>query len=175
MRTLRGLIIALAFVLIGLIALLTGCSTQDNDENRNPNNNINNNTNTVIEYTVEEPFTFNNLETTFHSNISWERITLPGENENQYVVVMPITVTNIGNIPNTINMIFYSIYGPNETEVDSLAMFFPNNNIEYAGHIEPGETIQSNIHFLFDGNGEYTILFNDYFFERIWVVFQIEK
>ena len=186
-----GLIIL--FAIIGIvIAALIGCiiyfATRSSSNEDNDNHNDSSKTNIIDDTSdseskqnyeknpkLNEMFVFDDLEITLGSDISFTKIKNKySENNGKDVVKMPITVKNIKNETHGLNMFYYNIYGSQGTEADNVASYFDKDSIDYAGDLRPGSTYTKYLYFIYDGNGEYAIEFDDWE-NKITIEFSIEK
>ncbi len=186
-----GLIIL--FVIIGIvIAALIGCiiyfATRSSSNEDNDNHNNSSKTNIIDDTSdsgnkqnykknpkLNEVFVFDDLEITLGSDISFTKLkNRYSENNGKDVVKMPITVKNIKNETHGLNMFYYNIYGSQGTEVDNVASYFDEDSIEYAGDLRPGSSYTKYLYFIYDGDGNYAIEFNN-FSSKKTVEFNIKK
>lgn len=89
--------------------------------------------------------------------------------ENQYsdhngasVVAIPITVVNNSDETKGLNMFYFKVFGSNGTELDTISTYFTESDIEWAGEARSGATMESTMHILYDGDGEYVIEFDNF-------------
>jgi len=113
----------------------------------------------MITVSYGESFIFDDMEITFQNEISWHTI------ENQYsdingaeTFAVAITVTNKKNEANYLKISEFRQYDPNGELQDPMALL---NDLSWASELNSGETLEAQIQFIYEGNGEYTIMFND--------------
>lgn len=118
----------------------------------------------VIE--ANTPFTFDNLEITLSDKVSYTTVNNQfSEYNNKKVIKLPITLKNIGDSKNNLNMFYYEVYGPKEdSKLNTVSAYFSNDNkeIDFGSNILPGKTVKRNMYFLYEGNGTYTFFFDNY-------------
>lgn len=185
---------------IGIITIgLTGCSSNKttNDSNNNSNNYNNSSTtnnpnssdnsdnsnngslnisNTIKnnKYELGETFTFDNLELTFDTTYSFTTIKNKySEYNGQSVIRLGVNVKNISSEKNHLNMFYYDLFGSQGTQLDSISSYF-DDPIDYAGDLKPGAAYKSYFYILYDGDGKYSIDFDNYS-QEISVEFNINK
>lgn len=181
----------LSFILIGIIVIgLTGCGDGNSSNsgspfnkestNNNSNSNSNSNSNGNVKSKSKNPglgdtFEFDGLEFTFDSTYSF--VTL----ENRYserngatVIKLGVTVKNISEEKNKLNMFYYDLFGSKGVELDSVSAYFRDDVIDFAGDLKPGASYEAYFYILYDGDGEYSIDF-DNFREEVSVEFNISK
>lgn len=130
--------------------------------------------------TVAEKITFGStittqgLELKFGDSYSFDTI------ENQFsdyngntVIVLPVNVKNISNESNHLNSFYYKIFGSKGTELGGVSSYF-DDDVDYAGDLRPGASYDSNFHLLYDGNGFYYLVFDD-FNTTVEAEFEINK
>ena len=186
----------LSILLVGIIAIgLTGCdndNSANNNSNRNSNENYNNtstsnnsknsssdsstNTNTTQnnKYGLGDTFVFDGLELTFDTTYSFEII------ENEYseyngksVIKLGVNVKNVSSQKNSLNMFYYELFGSQGIELDSITAYF-DDTIDYAGDLKPDASYKSYFYILYDGDGKYSIDFDNYS-QEISVEFNVTK
>ena len=126
------------------------------------------------EYALGDTFEFDNLKITLGQDYSFDVV----DNEysdyhNQTVVRLPITIKNEGTQTDGLNMFYYDVYGSEGTEVETLNLYF-EDNVDSAGELRPGAEYTKYLYFQYDGNGSYSIEFDDYYTE-IEVTFDIQR
>lgn len=149
-------------------------TTSNNNNSTNSNNNNNSSSSKKDHYSFNETFEFDDLEITIGNQYSFTTVSNQYSEHNQKSVVkLPITVKNISNDTHGLNMFYYNVYGSNGTETDTVSSYF-DDNIDFAGDLRSGASYTKYLHFLYDGNGTYTIEFKNWT-EKITVEFQIQK
>ena len=93
--------------------------------------------------------------------------------DGKTVVKLPITVKNIKDETHSLNMFYYSIFGTEGIELDSLSAFF-DDAVDYAGDLKNGGSYTKYLYFLYDGDGEYSIEFDNYS-SKVIVEFDVKK
>ena len=125
-------------------------------------------------YSFNEKFKFDDLEIKIGSNYSFDTVKNSfSEYNNKRVVKLPVTVKNLSTETHNLNMFFYSIFGSKGTEMDSLGAYF-DNDVNFAGKLRSGASYTKYMYFLYDGNGKYTIEFDNYS-EKITVELDIKR
>lgn len=185
-------IILIAVIVISIIAFIISLSsgtTEDKTNNSNANNtntntSANNNTNTNSNnsqnsnkkkaYGLNETFTFDDLEITLGSDISYATVDNQfSEHNGKSVVKIPVTIKNLKDETHSLNMFYYKGFGSNGTELDILGYYF-DNSIEEAGELRSGASYTKYFYLLYDGNGTYAIEFSSWT-KKITVEFEINK
>ena len=125
-------------------------------------------------YGLGETFKFSDLEITIGSNYSFTKVDNKYSDKNgKTVVKMPITVKNVKDENNHLNMFYYKVFGSAGTEVDTAGSYF-KDPVDYAGDLRPGASCTKYLYFIYDGDGEYAIEFDNYS-QKLEVVFEIKK
>lgn len=175
-------------LLVGIIATgITGCRNSndlnDNYNNSSTNNNSNNSTNISVnnpttnkinKYSLGDTFVFDGLEFTFDTTYSFVTI------ENRYseyngrsVIKLGVNVKNISSEKNHLNMFYYDLFGSKGTELNGVSSYF-DNNIDYAGDLKPNASYKTYFYILYDGDGKYSIDFDNYS-QEVSLEFDITK
>lgn len=103
-----------------------------------------------LEITVSDTYTFDTIDNSF------------SEYNGRTVIVIPVTVKNIDDEENGLNMFYYNFYSPSGTRLNSVSSYFYDNSIDFADDLQPNESYTKNFYVLYDGDGTYTIEFNNY-------------
>ena len=82
-------------------------------------------------------------------------------------------VKNVSSEKHKLNMFYYDVFGSQGVELASVSAYF-DNAIDYAGELKPSASYKSNFYFLYDGDGKYSIDFDNYD-EKLSVEFDITK
>lgn len=174
------ILIAVLIIIIFLGIISNNDDSSDNSLSKTNSSDNSNGSQTSVTsnkktYNLDETFSFDGLDITIGSNYSFTI------NDNRYsdeyqktVVKLPINVKNTTSETHGLNMFYYNIYGSNGTEVDNQSSYFDNDCIEYAGDLRSGASYDKFIYFIYDGDGKYTIEF-DNFSDKIIVEFDIKK
>jgi hypothetical protein len=109
---------------------------------------------------------FDGLELTFGEYSFTEIDNMYSEYDKQKVVKIPVTVKNISDSPNSLNMFYYNLYGTSGTESANIGYYFSDDVME-GGNILSGKSYTRYFHILYDGDGVYTIAFDNYRDEKI--------
>lgn len=127
--------------------------------------------------TFNDTFMFNDLEITFKPDIVFFTIRqITSTLDGATIIIVPITVKNTRAEGYMLSSTFYTIYNPNKKvspHQGVISTFFYDDNIGYKW-IAPGETTNSFMHILYEGDGDYCIEF-DLFGEMTEVILPIEK
>ena len=108
---------------------------------------------------IEETFEFDNLEITIKKDYL---ITILENKFSSFngkeVIVIPVIIKNISDVDNSLNLYHYTIYGPNDNELDEPAAYF-DNALFYENDLKPNESHMKYIYVLYDKDGTYKIKF----------------
>lgn len=125
-------------------------------------------------YGLGDTITFDGLELTFDSTYSFATL------ENRYsdyngnsVIKLGVNVKNVSSETHSLNMFYYELFGSLGTQLDSVASYF-DDSIDFAGKLRPSASYKSYFYILYDGNGNYSIDF-DNFSQQISVEFKVTK
>ena len=172
----------LSFVLVGVALLsMVGCGSEivnntssNSSSNNTSGNSIDNLLTTNKKYTLGDTFTFDGLELTLDSNYSFTTIkNRYSEHNGKSVIKLGVNVKNVSSEKHKLNMFYYDVFGSQGVELASVSAYF-DNAIDYAGELKPSASYKSNFYFLYDGDGKYSIDFDNYD-EELSVEFDITK
>ena len=106
------------------------------------------NNDTISTQDTKEKFVFDELEITIGNKITYEILDKDfDKDKGKDVVKVPINV-------------YYSVKSPKNNKLSSKAESF-NDSIDFADDLSYNESYTKYIYFLYDGNGMYTIQFNN--------------
>lgn len=182
----KKIILSFLFTIVALFGM-TGCES-DSVQNATNGNGYNNSSNDNKESDVKitepansskthklgETFTFDDLELTLDTTYSF--VTLKNrysEHNGKSVIKLGVTVKNLASEKNHLNMYYFDLFGSQGTELDGVAAYF-DNTIDYAGDLKPGASYKTYFYILYDGDGKYSIDFDNYS-EETSVEFDIKK
>lgn len=117
---------------------------------------------TKEEYTFGSSFEFDDLEITLGSNFSM--ITLDNQLsdlDGNNVIKLPIKVKNLSDETHGLNMFYFKFYGSKGTELDSVSAYF-DDDVSWSGEMRPDSELETNMHILYDGDGDYYIELDNY-------------
>lgn len=162
-KTLKNVLIIVTLILS--ITILTGCGSESSSGGSDSKKNS---------YTLGETFNFDDLEITLGKDYSFTTIDNEySENYGADVIKLPITVKNLKEETHGLNIFYYSVFGSKGTEVDEVNTYF-DDNIDEAGELRTGASYTKNMYFVYDGDGQYAIEFND-LFNKVTVEFDVTK
>ena len=117
-------------------------------------------------FSLGETFVFDNLEITLRKEITYTTLdNFPSENNGKKVIRVPVTVKNIGEENNSLNMFYYKLFGPSGVELEQLSFYF-DDSVDTAGELLCNAKYTKYIYFLYDGSGKYTAIFKKSFEEK---------
>lgn len=123
---------------------------------------------------ADGPFEFDGLRMKLDDDYTF--VTVDNEFSDYYgddVVRLGVTVENVSDENNSLNMFFYEVFGSKGTELDSVTFYF-DDSVDNAGDLKPGASYHTYFYFLYDGDGTYSIDFDNWT-EEISVSFDIVK
>ncbi len=153
-------------LLITMVFLAVGCGTLEDEESSDKND--------KKIYGYNESFEFDDLEITVGEDYKISIIDNEfSEDDGKSQVGLPLTVKNLSEETKGLNMFYYTIYSPEGVKTDT-KMTLSDDDIMTAGDLRPGASYTKKVYFLYDGDGEYVIEFEN-FMEKIEVKIDIEK
>lgn len=157
----KGLFIVLALFLT--VTLITGCTSESGDSDSKKKS-----------YGLGETFTFDDLEITLGSDISFTTIKNDySEYNGKDVIKLPITVKNLKDETHGLNMFYYKVYGSQGSKSNSVTSYF-DDGVDEAGDLRSGASYTKYMYFIYDGNGKYAIEFDNWS-TKITVEFDVNK
>jgi len=155
-KSLKRICLALLILIAG--AVLTGCTGET--ENKAVG--------------LGETFVFDDLEITLGKEIKFTKIDNEFSDHNgKTVVKMPITVKNIKEETHSLNLFYYTVYGANGSQVDSVSSYF-DDSVDFAGDLRSGASYTKYLYFLYDADGTYAIEFDDWT-TKVTIEFNVKK
>ena len=159
-----------------------GIHESDRTQNNNyMNGDESNNNGTAVEqppisFGLEEDFTFDNLEMNFQTPIEWLTVEndFADEHDGETAFRIPISITNLSDVVHQLHFGYVMQHGPDNNILIPFNFLFEGDILD-AGPIEPGETLESHMHFQFAGDGEYFVVFNNGIDQNIEVRFSVEQ
>ena len=158
MKTLKTIILALTSAFI-----LSGCF--DGGSSHGGSGTGGGSTPSKTTFTLGETFRFDDLDLTFSPDIVYTRLqNTVTDIANHKMMILPFTITNKKSEPHDLNMFYYECYGPSGVEVKNLSAYYYDDpsSSDFGGKIVSGLTATRNLYFLYDGDGSYSIRFDDY-------------
>ena len=117
---------------------------------------------------------FDGLELTFDSTYSFATVVNQFSEYNaRPVIKLGVTVKNISSEKNRLNMFFYDLFGSQGVELDGVSSYF-DDSIDFAGDLKQGASYKAYFYILYDGNGNYSIDFDNYS-QEISVEFTVNR
>ena len=124
--------------------------------------------------TLGDTIEFDDFEITFGTEITFVTVDNRYSDYNgQEVIKLPVTIKNIGEETNRLNMFYYDLFGSKGTQLSSVSSYF-DKAIDDMEKLRPQAVTDVNFYLLYDGNGTYGIDFDNYS-EKITVEFNVEK
>ena len=166
-------LIVLALALIFALSL-TACGGSNN----NPSSGGGDATQTVPESkdkTYGDVIEFDDLEITFSDDITWSTVSNQfSEHNGAEVALVPVTIKNVKAETHGLNMFYYTQYGSQGTKLDGVGSYF-DGEVEFAGDMRSGATLESFMAFLYDGDGDYSVEFAVLLGDKTEVILPIAK
>lgn len=158
-------ILNLLLVLFACLSLVA-CSGENEEKNIENVDSNNSETQQVEEQqkepTFDVPIILGDFEVTFYSQYSLDKV------DNRYsdyygkeVIRIPVKAKNIGSETQGINSFYLKCFGSKGTELDGISYYF-DDSLETSGELRPGAEISCALYLLYDGDGDYCVLFDDW-------------
>lgn len=170
-------VMAFSFLILICFFVLTGCENNQFDNQTSNNNGTSNNQSGNKEnsiYNLGQTFVFDGLEMTLDTNYTFETLTNRYSDLNgSSVIKLGVNVKNVSDEKNSLNMFYYDLFGAQGTELKGVSSYF-EEEIDGAGDLKPGASYKKYFYILYDGDGLYSIDFDNYS-EKLSVEFTIAK
>jgi len=180
----KKLLLSSLILMFGLV--LIACDNDDNGANEEPTEAEMTEAPTEAAaegvYGLGDTFQFEGssglVELTFGTGITFTTV------ENQFsdldgedVIVIPVTMTNVGDDTGSLNMFDITVFGSAGVSLESVDTFFMDDDIRWGSDLRSGASLDSYLHILYDGDGEYIIEFSAGFGlgDTVELVFQVQK
>jgi hypothetical protein len=125
--------------------------------------------------TFGDTFLFDNLEITFNSDISFVVLeNMFSDLDGSNVIRIPITITNRAETSHGLNMFYVSYFGPDGLALGSAWAFFSEDDVRGV-NMRPNATLNSYLHVLYNGDGDYYLEFSMFFGGKIEVRLPIQR
>lgn len=176
MKNERGIssIVLIIMIILLILALVFVLESNKTDNNSKSSSSINTSTLKPKTYGLGDTIIFDGLELTFDSTYSFSTIINQfSEYNGRSVVRVGVNVRNLSNEKNHLNMFYYDLFGSKGIELDSITAYF-DDSIDFAGDLKTNASYKTYFYFLYDGNGNYSIDFNNYS-QDLSVEFRVTK
>ena len=121
--------------------------------------------------TFDIPFVFDGLEIILSSEYTFTTVNSRySDDHGRDLIRIPITIVNVGEETNGLNMFSYSFFGPDGLEIDTI-WALPDDDISNSGDMRPEAILDSFMHIPYVGDGIYFIEFG---FFRVDVEVKLE-
>lgn len=127
-----------------------------------------------VEKLKSETITFDGLEMTFGQYSFTEVNNRYSEHNGKTVVKIPVTIKNVSKEPHSLNMFYYELFGSSGIESDNVSSFFTDDIIQ-GGDLLPDSSYTKYFHIIYDGDGVYTVVFSDLWYEKETVEIMVQK
>lgn len=96
------------------------------------------------------------------------------EYNGQYVVKIPVTIKNLSKDPNTLTYFEYKLFGASGIESPDMYVYF-SDDVAQGGNLLSGNSYVKYFHILYDGDGVYTIVFDNFLLDKKTVEITVKK
>ena len=129
---------------------------------------------TKTSFTLGETFRFDDLDLTFTSDFLYTKVDNQfSEHYNKKVLGIPVKMTNKKSSAHSLNIFYYECYGPKGTKLNNPSAYFDEaTSVDWGGDLLSGATATRYMYCLYDGDGSYNVLFNN-FKTKITVSFNV--
>lgn len=174
MKNQKGISLIWVIIIAGIIACILGWRSSNSSTKSSYTSSVIPITKSTPTYTLGNTFTFDGFTITIGRSYSFSTVNNQfSEYNGQYAILLPVTVTNNNSETDHLNMFCYDFFGSKGTELPSVAAYF-DDSIDWAGDLRSGSTYTKNMCILYDGNGTYSIEFDNYS-EKVNVEFTVSR
>jgi hypothetical protein len=121
-----------------------------------------------------EVIEFDGLELTFGNYSFTEVDNRFSEYDGATVVKIPVTIKNVSRDPHSLYVFNYKLFGTSGVESANVGYYF-SDDVSEGGDLLPGASYVKYFHFVYDGDGVYTIVFDDMLLEKETMEIQVKK
>lgn len=129
---------------------------------------------TVLDKLELETIKFDGLELSFGNYSFTEVDNRYSEHYGKPVVKIPVTIKNISKEPHSLLFFYYSLFGVTGVESADIYYYF-SDDVSEVGELLPGASCTAYFHILYDGDGVYTIVFDNWLYDKKMVEITITK
>lgn len=90
------------------------------------------------------------------------------------VVKIPVTIKNVSDEPHRLSIFDYQLFGASGAESENISYYF-DDDVSDGGDLLPGSSYIKYFHILYDGDGVYTILLDNWWYEEETVEIKVKK
>ena len=109
-----------------------------------------------------ETFEFSNMQITIGTDYTFTTLNSSDSTKNGMILVkLPITVKNLSNDENHLNMFYSNIYDPSDKKLVKQSSYF-DDTIDYADDLKSGESYTKYYYFEYTTDGIYKVKCNNY-------------
>ena len=109
-----------------------------------------------------EMFEFSNMQITIGTDYTFTTLNSSNSTKNGMILVkLPITVKNLSNDENHLNMFYSNIYDPSDKKLTKQSSYF-DDTIDSADDLKSGESYTKYYYFEYTTDGIYKVKFNNY-------------
>ena len=142
--------------------IITGCNRCDYEETE------------VLPKLEYAKIEFDELRLTFGEYSFTEVNNKYSEYHKKPIVKIPVTVENISGSPHSLNMFYYTVFDSSGVESADVGYYF-TDDISQGGELLSGKSYTKYFHIVYDGDGVYTIVFDNMLFEKKTVEISVKK
>ena len=128
----------------------------------------------ILERLERMKIKFNKMELVFGDYSFTEVDNRFSEFNGKIVVKIPVTITNLSNEPNELYFSYYKLFGTSGVETPITLCYYFDDDVSDVGSLLPNKSCVAYFHILYDGDGIYTITFDDYLFDKKMVEIPIK-
>ena len=109
-----------------------------------------------------EVFEFSNMQIIIGTDYTFTTLNSSDSTKNGMTLVkLPITIKNLSNDENHLNMFYSNIYDPSDKKLTKQSSYF-DDTIDYADDLKSGESYTKYYYFEYTTDGTYKVKFNNY-------------
>ena len=92
----------------------------------------------------------------------------------QTVVKIPITINNLSKETHSLNYFYYKLFGVSGIESPDLRVYF-SDEASRGGDLLPGKSYTKYLYILYDGDGTYTLVFDNWLLDKKTVEIEVNR
>ena len=90
------------------------------------------------------------------------------------VVRIPVTIKNVSRDPQTLYAIYYKLFGTSGVESPDVGFYF-SDDVSSGGDLLQGTSYTKYFHIVYDGDGVYTIVLDNFLYDEETIKIQVKK
>ena len=117
---------------------------------------------------------FNDLELTFGEYSFTEVDNRYSEHDGATVVRIPVTIKNVSRDPQALYSFYYKLFGTSGVESADIGYYF-SDDVSLGGELLQDTSYTKYFHIVYDGDGVYTIVLDNFLYDKDTIKIEVKK